>query len=165
LPLSRLNPWISPDQREGHCNSSTTTMGSESGAKWVPWQLEVLLDLAYCCCHDSMSLWHLCPCLSFCRSQPGMSKETDSTDPRDHHQQQQCEAPHVPPLASSPPPPPAPPVAPPVCCSRTHRPAAAVDKFCINCWSSPRCCSTSLMYAFAQRNDTQVCIKLRLQVH
>lgn len=37
----------------------------------------------------------------------------------------------------------------------THRPAV-VDKLCINCWSSPRCCSTSLMYAFAQRNDTQV---------
>lgn len=26
----------------------------------------------------------------------------------------------------------------------------------INCWSGPRCCSTSLMYSFAQRSDTQV---------
>ncbi|KAF6259665.1 branched chain amino acid aminotransferase [Scenedesmus sp. NREL 46B-D3] len=37
-----------------------------------------------------------------------------------------------------------------------NQPAAKqVDKYCINCWSGPRCCSTSLMYAFAQRNDTQ----------
>ncbi|KAF8057631.1 branched-chain-amino-acid aminotransferase-like protein 1 [Scenedesmus sp. PABB004] len=34
--------------------------------------------------------------------------------------------------------------------------AAPVDRLCINCWSGPRCCSTSLMYAFAQRSDTQV---------
>lgn len=33
------------------------------------------------------------------------------------------------------------------------------DKYCINCWSGPRCCSTSLMYAFAQRNDTQVGVR------
>lgn len=30
------------------------------------------------------------------------------------------------------------------------------DAGCINCWSGPRCVSTSLMYAFAQRSDTQV---------
>jgi hypothetical protein len=35
-----------------------------------------------------------------------------------------------------------------------------LDKYCINCWSGPRCCSTSLMYAFAQRNDTQASNKL-----
>ncbi len=29
------------------------------------------------------------------------------------------------------------------------------EKYCINCWSTPRCCSTSLMYSFAQRSDTQ----------
>ncbi|KAK9809273.1 hypothetical protein WJX72_012545 [[Myrmecia] bisecta] len=30
------------------------------------------------------------------------------------------------------------------------------DSNCINCWSGPRCVSTSLMYSFAQRSDTQV---------
>jgi hypothetical protein len=30
------------------------------------------------------------------------------------------------------------------------------DPLCINCWSGPRCCSTSLMYSFAQRDDTCV---------
>lgn len=34
--------------------------------------------------------------------------------------------------------------------------AGDYDKYCINCWSVPRCCSTSLMYSFAQRSDTQV---------
>jgi hypothetical protein len=42
------------------------------------------------------------------------------------------------------------------------------DKYCINCWSLPRCCSTSLMYSFAQRSDTQVqdqsvaCVSIRI---
>lgn len=31
-----------------------------------------------------------------------------------------------------------------------------IDPFCVNCWSGPRCCSTSLMYSFAQRSDTEV---------
>jgi hypothetical protein len=43
--------------------------------------------------------------------------------------------------SSEPPPPPPPPLD---------------QRFSINCWSGPRCCSTSLMYAFAQRSDTQV---------
>jgi branched-chain amino acid aminotransferase len=30
------------------------------------------------------------------------------------------------------------------------------DDLLINCWSGPRCCSTSLMYSFAQRSDTAV---------
>ncbi|GLI67547.1 hypothetical protein VaNZ11_011772 [Volvox africanus] len=30
------------------------------------------------------------------------------------------------------------------------------DSNCINCWSVPRCCSTSLLYSFAQRSDTTV---------
>lgn len=34
--------------------------------------------------------------------------------------------------------------------------AEPLDQFSINCWSGPRCCSTSLMVAFAQRDDTQV---------
>jgi hypothetical protein len=49
------------------------------------------------------------------------------------------------------------------CACRT--PSREVDKYCINCWSGPRCCSTSLMYAFAQRNDTQasyVCVTCSL---
>lgn len=32
----------------------------------------------------------------------------------------------------------------------------AIDSYSINCWSGPRCCSTSLMYSFAQRTDTVV---------
>jgi branched-chain amino acid aminotransferase len=32
----------------------------------------------------------------------------------------------------------------------------APDPLCINLWSGPRCCSTSLMYSFAQRSDTSV---------
>lgn len=35
-------------------------------------------------------------------------------------------------------------------------PDALYDKYSINCWSGPRCCSTSLMYSFAQRSDTAV---------
>ncbi|GFR44350.1 hypothetical protein Agub_g5567, partial [Astrephomene gubernaculifera] len=31
-----------------------------------------------------------------------------------------------------------------------------LDASCINCWSVPRCCSTSLLYSFAQRSDTTV---------
>lgn len=31
-----------------------------------------------------------------------------------------------------------------------------LDRSSIHCWSGPRCVSTSLMYAFAQRDDTQV---------
>lgn len=37
--------------------------------------------------------------------------------------------------------------------------AAAANGFdagSIHCWSGPRCVSTSLMYAFAQRTDCQV---------
>ena len=34
--------------------------------------------------------------------------------------------------------------------------AAAFDPLSIHCWSGPRCVSTSLMYAWAQRSDTQV---------
>jgi hypothetical protein len=34
--------------------------------------------------------------------------------------------------------------------------APELDPFSINCWSGPRCCSTSLMYSFAQRDDTSV---------
>ncbi|GIL89748.1 hypothetical protein Vretimale_16602 [Volvox reticuliferus] len=33
---------------------------------------------------------------------------------------------------------------------------SSFDSNCINCWSVPRCCSTSLLYSFAQRNDTTV---------
>eukprot|EP00850_Spirogloea_muscicola_P002262 SM000008S22351 [mRNA] locus=s8:1231426:1236253:+ [translate_table: standard] len=33
---------------------------------------------------------------------------------------------------------------------------AAADPFCINVWSAPRSLNTSLMYSFAQRDDTQV---------
>lgn len=31
-----------------------------------------------------------------------------------------------------------------------------IDRGCINCWSGPRCVSTSLMYSFAQRADAEV---------
>eukprot|EP00898_Chlorokybus_atmophyticus_P002908 jgi/Chlat1/3618/Chrsp237S03618 len=34
--------------------------------------------------------------------------------------------------------------------------SGVADPFCINCWSGPRCLSTSLMYSFAQRTDTAV---------
>jgi len=36
-------------------------------------------------------------------------------------------------------------------------PLGPPDDLLINCWSGPRCCSTSLMYSFAQRSDAAVC--------
>ncbi|KAI8474362.1 MAG: hypothetical protein J3K34DRAFT_453502, partial [Monoraphidium minutum] len=36
------------------------------------------------------------------------------------------------------------------------QPDPLYDKHTVCCWSGPRCCSTSLMYSFAQRSDTQV---------
>ena len=35
----------------------------------------------------------------------------------------------------------------------------------IHCWSGPRCCSTSLMYAFAQRSDTEVLDEVSSALH
>lgn len=38
----------------------------------------------------------------------------------------------------------------------TEATGSGLDRGSIHCWSGPRCCSTSLMYSFAQRDDCTV---------